>query len=199
VAERSTAEARRESIRRVAGTAFAASGLHGVSVATIAAEVGISEAYVFSLFGSKRALFIDVVVTACDELTEGIAASAAGLGGADALTAMGRAYVGLLADRQRLLLPMQGFAACSDPVIRAAMQDAFGRLWATAARSSGSDDVTVKTFVALGMLTNTLAALDVDHIDSDWARAARGFVPLGYRAAESGREPRAASRDRQGG
>lgn len=178
VAQRSTATARRESIRQAAGKRFAVSGLHGVSVDTIAREVGISEAYIFRLFGSKRALFIDVVVTACDELTAGMAAASEGLSGADALTAMGHAYVALLADQQRLLLPMQGYAACADPIIRQAMQEAFGRLWSTAARASGSAAADVKQFVALGMLTNTLAALDVDHADANWAHAARAFIPF---------------------
>ncbi|PZE73844.1 TetR/AcrR family transcriptional regulator [Curtobacterium sp. MCBD17_019] len=179
MAGRGTADERRDQIRRAATVAFARSGLHGVSIDTIAREVGISEAYVFRLFGNKRALFIDVVVAACDRLTEGMVAAAAGRTGAEALTAMGDAYVELLGDRDRLLLQMQGFAACADPAVRAAMQDVFGRLWNTVAERSELGDVPVKTFVGLGMLMNTLAALDVGTLDTEWARAARSFVPFG--------------------
>lgn len=176
---RGTADERREQVRRVATSAFARAGLHGVSVDTIAREVGISEAYVFRLFRNKRSLFIDVVVAACDRLTEGMAAAARDRTGADALTAMGEAYVALLADRERLLLQMQGFAACADPEVREAMRAAFGRLWDTVATHAGLGDVPVKTFVGLGMLMNTLAALDAGTVDADWARAAQALVPFG--------------------
>jgi AcrR family transcriptional regulator len=178
MAARGTADERRGQIRRAAAAAFAASGLHGVSIDTIAHEVGISEAYVFRLFGNKRALFLDVVVSACDAMTEGIADAADGCSGGEAFTRMGDAYVALLADKQRLLLQMQGFAACGDPVVRDSMRAAFGRLWETVAQHSALGDVPVKTFMGLGMLTNTLAALDVGELDSDWTRAAATVVPF---------------------
>ncbi len=66
---RSTAEQRRAQIRAAAAAAFATAGLHGTSVETIARTIGISEAYVFRLFGTKRSLFIEVITDAFDAMT----------------------------------------------------------------------------------------------------------------------------------
>jgi Bacterial regulatory proteins, tetR family len=40
------------------GSEFARSGLHGTPVDRIARRVGVAHPYVFSLFGSKRELFL---------------------------------------------------------------------------------------------------------------------------------------------
>ncbi|MFI5068628.1 MAG: TetR/AcrR family transcriptional regulator [Streptosporangiales bacterium] len=174
---RSTAAERRSQIRQAAAAAFAVSGLHGTSVDLIAREVGISEAYVFRLFGTKRALFIDVVTAAFDAMTDGMAAAAGDAAGVDALMRMGAEYKQLLADRERLMLQMQGFAACGDPVVRDAVRDAFGRLWSRVAGISGLDPLRVKTFIAFGMLLNDMAALDARGLPVPWAEQATTPVP----------------------
>ena len=170
---RSTADERRAQVRAAATAAFAQVGLHGTSVDAIAKGIGISEAYVFRLFGSKRALFLDVVTTAFDAMTDGMLAAAGERTGVDALSAMGREYIALLADRERLLLQMQGFAACGDPVVLDAVRAAYGRLWTRVAEASGLDALTVKTFLAFGMLLNDMAALDARELDEPWALLAR--------------------------
>jgi AcrR family transcriptional regulator len=177
MARRGTAQERREQTRKAAQAAFAAKGLHGTSVELIARDVGISEAYVFRLFGSKRELFIDVVTTAFDAMTEGMVAAAEEATGVDALMRMGEEYKVLLADRERLLLQMQGFAACGDPVVLEAVRDAFGRLWVRVAQVSGLDPLRVKMFIAFGMLLNDMAALDARQLRRSWAQQARTPVP----------------------
>lgn len=139
----------------------------------IAREIGISEACVFRLFGTKRALFIDVVTAAFDAVTDGMAAAAGDATGVDALMRMSAEYKQLLADRQRLMLQMQGFAACGDPVVR----DPFGRLWSRVAEISGLDPLRVKTFIAFGMLLNDMAALDARGLPTSWAEQATTPVP----------------------
>lgn len=174
---RGTAVQRRNEIRAVARARFAEVGLHGVSIETIAAEVGISEPYVFRLFGTKRALFIDVVTEAFDAMTDAMAGAAAGTVGAPALQRMADAYTAMLADRERLLLQMQGLAACADPGVRDAVRAAFGRLWTMVSAVSGVDPVQVKAFVAVGMLQNSLVSLDVDSVDDEWGEQARSRIP----------------------
>jgi hypothetical protein len=83
----------------------------------------------------------------------------------------------LLADRQRLMLQMQGFAACGDPEVRDAVRAAFGRLWSRVAEISGLDPLRVKTFIAFGMLLNDMAALDARGLDSPWAMQATTPAP----------------------
>jgi AcrR family transcriptional regulator len=169
---RSTAEQRRAQIRAAAAVAFATAGLHGTSVETIARTIGISEAYVFRLFGTKRSLFIEVVTDAFDAMTDGMVAAAGDATGVDALSLMGAEYKNLLRNRERLLLQMQGFAACGDPHVKRAVRAAFGRLWTRVAEVSGLEPVQVKSFIAFGMLLNDLAALDAPALRSEWSRQA---------------------------
>ncbi len=58
VAPRSTADDRREAILQAAMEAFAEKGLHGTSTETIARAVGISQPYLFRLYGTKKELFL---------------------------------------------------------------------------------------------------------------------------------------------
>ncbi len=53
------------------------------------------------------------------------------------------------------------------------------RMWGTVAETSGLDPVTVKSFLAFGMLLNTAAALDVDDLDEPWAEGVRTRIRPG--------------------
>src|SRR5260370_734881 len=60
---RQTAAARRESILAAAVVEFAEQGLHGTATEAIARRAGVSQPYVFRLFGTKKALFLAAVAT----------------------------------------------------------------------------------------------------------------------------------------
>jgi AcrR family transcriptional regulator len=176
---RMTGEQRRAQVLRIAAEEFAAGGLHGTSTETIARRAGIAQPYVFRLFGTKKRLFVEVVDAAFERLRLALLAAAGGSTGLEALSAMGQEYNALLADRTSLLLQLQGFAAGGDEEVRAAVRTSFGRLWTSVAGATGLDAVTVKTFLAFGMLLNTRAALDVDDLDEDWARQAATLISPG--------------------
>jgi len=55
------AEERRAELIDAAVVEFAHGGLHGAPVERIARRVGVAQPYVFSLFGSKRELFLAAV------------------------------------------------------------------------------------------------------------------------------------------
>src|SRR5918994_1962559 len=57
---RKSAEVRREEILEAAVQAFAHGGLHGTSTEDIARPAGISQPYLFRLFGTKTELFLYV-------------------------------------------------------------------------------------------------------------------------------------------
>src|SRR5919206_607519 len=100
IKSRMSADERREAILSAALEEFAANGLSGASTEAIAAEAGISQPYVFRLFGTKKQLFIAVVSRCFRETLELFQRAAEGKRGDEALTAMGEAYVGeLLPDR----------------------------------------------------------------------------------------------------
>src|SRR3954453_5031651 len=91
--QRKSKEVRHEEILDAALVEFAERGLHGASTEDIARRAGISQPYVFRLFGTKKELFKAVVNRCFRETLEMFQRAAEGLRGAEALDAMGNAYV----------------------------------------------------------------------------------------------------------
>src|SRR5581483_12346493 len=139
-AERKSKEERREEILDAALEVFAEQGLHGASTEEIARRAGISQPYVFRLFGTKHELYM-AVVARCFRLTlELFQRVAEGKRGEDALHAIGEAYGALLdSDRTYLRLQMQAYAACDDPEIREVVRAGYGDLVTYVERVSGAD------------------------------------------------------------
>lgn len=73
-----------------------------------------------------------------------------------------------------------GVAACDDPEVRETVQAAFGTLWNIVSEISGLDPARVKVFIAIGMLLNDVAALDVSNVDAEWARACLTPTPIEF-------------------
>ena len=170
---------RRSQVLGIAAGEFANHGLHGASTELIARNAEITQAYIFRMFGTKKALFLELVVAAFDRMTEGMSDAAGAESGLDALTRMGAQYNEMVADRTSLLLQLQGFAACGDPEVRDAVRDSFGRMWQTVAETTGLDPVTIKSFLAFGMLLNNGAALQVAELDQPWAQGVRTRIRAG--------------------
>ena len=100
---RKTAAERRETVLDAAIVEFADRGLHGASTETIARAAGISQPYVFRLFGTKKELFKATVARCFRETLEAFQRAAEGKRGEEALEAMGNEYVeNLISDRTRL-------------------------------------------------------------------------------------------------
>lgn len=170
---------RRAQVLGFAATEFAAHGLHGASTEAIARDAGITQAYIFRIFGTKKALFLELVSSAFARVTSGITDAAAGQTGMAALSVMGREYYELLDDRTSLLLQLQGFAACGDDEVREVVRESFGSMWDAVAGGTGLDSVTVKSFLAFGMLLNAGAAIDIDDLDARWAEGVRTRIRPG--------------------
>src|SRR5438105_11262968 len=106
---RQSAEVRREAVLDAAQIEFASRGLHGASTEEIAKRAGISQPYVFRLFGSKKELFKAAIARCFRETLELFQRAAEGKRGEEAFQAMGQAYEGLLVDRTRLRAQMQAY------------------------------------------------------------------------------------------
>jgi len=168
--ERKTAEERRESILDAALTEFAQHGLAGTSTDVIARRAGISQPYLFRLFGTKKELFIASVERCFSETLERFEEAAEGLSGEEALTAMGQAYMAwIAADPRRLRGQMQSYAACDDPEICAVVQRGFGRL-VEFVESKGVPPARVSGFFARGMMINVIASMNLLDATEPWAR-----------------------------
>jgi len=174
-----TGDERRRQVLEIAAVEFAAGGLHGTSTEVIARRAGITQPYVFRLFGTKKSLFLLVVEAAFDRMADGMQAAAGTATGLDALAAMGARYYDLLADRTTLLLQLQGFAACGDEDVRRAVRGRMGRMWDVVAETTGLEPVTIKSFLAFGMLLNSGAAVDVAELDEPWAAGVRTRIQPG--------------------
>jgi AcrR family transcriptional regulator len=169
-ATRQTAEERRESIVDAALIEFAAKGLDGTSTEDIARRAGISQPYVFRLFGTKKNLFAEACRRCMREVREGMAAAAEGKSGEEALAAMGAAYIELLdADPRRLKLQMHMYAASDEPEIREVAREGYGALVRFAEQASGISGKQITQFFARGMLINVIAAMGVRNAGIDWA------------------------------
>jgi AcrR family transcriptional regulator len=177
---RQTAAARREAVLEAANVEFALRGLHGASTDAIARRAGISQPYLFRLFGSKKRLFIAVIEDCLARTLESFRAAASGKSGPDALKAIGETYAASIeGDRTMLQGQLQSYAASvEDADIREVTARGFGRLVDYVETVSGADRATVSAFFAKGMLMNVLAAMDYSLTDEprdSWAaRLAEG-------------------------
>jgi AcrR family transcriptional regulator len=174
---RQSADERREAVLDAAQAEFAARGLHGASTETIAKAAGISQPYVFRLFGTRKELFKATIARCMRETLETFQRAAEGKRGEDALDAMGSVYVtDLIADRTRLKAQLEAYSACDDPEIRQVVRDGFGDLVAYVERVSGLPPERVTAFFAQGMLINVMSAMGLKDSDEPWAhRLVEGF------------------------
>src|SRR3954452_3805797 len=159
--ERKSKEERREDILDAAIAEFALKGLHGASTEEIARLAGISQPYVFRLFGTKKELYIAGVARCFRQTLEIFQRVAEGKRGEEALRAIGEAYGTLLeSDRIYLRAQMQAYAACEDPEICAVVRDGYGDLVTYVERVSGVEPDELAAFFSSGMLMNVLSSMD---------------------------------------
>ena len=171
VTERKSAAERRDEILEAALVEFAAHGLDGGSTEAIARAVGISQPYVFRLFGTKKQLFMATMERCLRGTLEMFHTASAGLKGEEALHAIGDAYVERVAsDPTYLHSQMQAYAASGDPEIREVVRRGYGELVEYVERVSGVPSEEVAHFFAKGMLLNVIASMDLLQAQEGWAQ-----------------------------
>jgi AcrR family transcriptional regulator len=152
----------------VAIAEFARGGYNGTSTETIARGAGVSQTYLFRLFGDKSALYAQCVERAFAETEAALRDAAAGRAGAAAIAAMGRRYRQLLADttsmRSQLRFQLQMYAgAVGDERHRQIVREQKAKLFRFITSIEGVDAAMATDFLATGMLLNVLAALGIDY------------------------------------
>jgi AcrR family transcriptional regulator len=164
---RQSADDRRASILEAALGEFALGGLHGTSTEAIARRAGISQPYLFRLYGTKKDLFL-AVVRACfaRTLTTFQRAAADAPAGAR-LEALGTAYVETL-ERHMLMGQLQTYAACEDPDVRAVVRAGYKDLVDFVRETTGASNAEIGHFFATGMLINVLTAMDLEGAHETW-------------------------------
>lgn len=171
---------RREELIAAAVHEFAHGGLHGTPVERIARRVGVAQPYVFSLFPTKRELFLAALERSFERVADSFRRAAEDFHAGrardcdDALQAMGEAYKKLLgSDRDHLMLQHQCYAACDDEVVRARVRRRFAELAALAQELSGAEPEQLDDFLRHGMALQVAAALGVEELSvgCPWVRA----------------------------
>ncbi len=158
-----SAEQRRAQVIDAAIAEFARGGYSGTSTETIARGAGVSQPYLFRLFGDKSALYAECVKQAFAETEAALRDAAAGHAGAAAITAMGQRYRQLLADTTSTQFQLQMYAgAVRDARHRHVAREQMARLLRFISSIEGVDDAMATDFLATGMLLNVLAALGID-------------------------------------
>ncbi|WP_432483321.1 TetR/AcrR family transcriptional regulator [Kineococcus esterisolvens] len=162
-ARRMSREGRREQILDAAAGVVARRGFAGTSTDAIARAAGVSQPYVVRAFGGKGALFEALFSRAAQRTVDAFRAAPADEAPDDAL---GRAHLDLVRDGDDLLVLMHGFAAGSDPAIGALARSAVADVYRTV-RDRLGDPEAATAFVARGMLTNVLLAIDAPGRSTD--------------------------------
>jgi AcrR family transcriptional regulator len=174
--KRVPAAERRDALIEAAVHHFAHGGLQGTKVSAIAADVGVAQPYVFSLFPTKRDLFL-AAVDRCFEKVSALFETAAeefDRNGPqepeeDKLNAIGHSYMNAIGDDpDQLLLQLQAYAACGDDGgIQVAVRRNYARLVDLCRQLTGADDERLDQFFQMGMWCNVAAALGIEDFKSD--------------------------------
>ena len=165
---RLTADERRVQLVDAAMEEFAEAGLTGASTEAIARRAGISHAYVFRLFPTKRDLFLAAIDRCFDETQETFAAAfEAREAQVSVFEALGHSYVRLIKDRARLLFQLHAYAACGDEDIRDRVRERYLGLMDYVQEVSGESDEMVRIFMSTGLLIAVGAAIDAPDLAPD--------------------------------
>ena len=171
-----TASERRTTVLAAAITEFARSGYAGTSTEAIATRAGISQPYLFRLFGTKKDLFIATYELVSDRIIAAMTRAGTGLEGEEAMSAMGEAYTELLQDPELLQVELHGFAAApGDADIAATCRRTFEVLWHLVHERTDVSDEEILHFFAMGMMMNVMSAIDLLSVHEHWAQS---FCPM---------------------
>jgi AcrR family transcriptional regulator len=167
--QRVPAAERRDALIAAAIEEFALGGLHGTPVDRIARRVGVAQPYVFSLFPTKRDLFIAAVEKGFEAVMDQFTESAAifrqehpdgSYEHGELMGFIGDRYVERLAgNRSKLMFQLQAYAACEDETIRSHVSAAYERLGVLIRELTGANEDEVNEFLSIGMWLNVQAAM----------------------------------------
>jgi len=172
VSSRMTASERRTAVLAAAITEFARSGYAGTSTDAIATRAGISQPYLFRLFGTKKDLFIATYELVSDRIIAAMTRAGTGLDGEEAVVAMSGAYSELLQDPELLQVQLHGFAAApGDADIAATCRRTFEVLWHLVRERTDMSDDEIRQFFSMGMMMNVMSAIDLLTVNEHWAQS----------------------------
>ena len=166
---RQSAEERRPAVLDAATHEFAVKGYHGASTEEIARAAGISQPYLFRLFGSKKELYLAAARRCIDVQYAAFAEAAKGKTGEAALKAMGEAYKGGIAQNRDHLMMMLKSWSSDDPDVRRMSRSAWRDIVDLAEQASRERPEVVTRFFASGMLITILMSMNLIEEPEPWS------------------------------
>ncbi|MFB2556826.1 TetR/AcrR family transcriptional regulator [Herbiconiux liangxiaofengii] len=171
---RSTAGARRSDAAREALGHFARGGFDGTPVSAVADALGVSQPYLFKLFGSKTGLFV-ACVELCYDLIEANArarlAAAEAEGRAGSLDDIGDAFRTTIADADLLAFQLQAWAASAShpgqPEIREVVSRRLRSSLELSRELTGATADEVNEMFARGTRLVVTTALDIRLLENE--------------------------------
>ncbi len=166
---RMPAAQRREEILEAARIEFARGGLNGTATEDIARRAGITQPYVFRLFGTKKALYLETVERCFDRIQREF----------DAAVEDGRAGRGADGDGRWPTARCCATAPCCwarctatptapTPTCRRSSNAATASSGSGSSRRRAPRPQEVREFFAKGMLLNVIAAIDLRGLRDPW-------------------------------
>ena len=179
---RSSAAQRRPEVLEAAISEFAAGGLDGASTEGIARRAGISHAYLFRLFGTKRELFIAALEYSNARILDVFAAALKRRRkGEPVQAALGRGYRRLLRDQDELRFSLFVDAvAASDPEIRRVARRCYRRVYRWVQDQAGLSADEARLFLAQGLVLAVAEAIDFPELHDRGEWLVRITVAAGY-------------------
>lgn len=168
VGKRMGATERREAILVAAIEEFGERGFFGTSTEDIARRAGISQPYLFRLFGTKKDLFMAACARCSGEMLGVLQAATDGKSRDAAIDAVEHAFVRtLLSRRSWLCAQLHAFAAASnDPEIRGVVRQGCRDLVRELEHVAGSEGAA--QLLAAGGFAIVVAALELDREREPW-------------------------------
>lgn len=166
--KRMTAGQRRELILDAAIEEYGRAGMHQVSTESIAERAGVSQPYLFRLFGTKNDLIVAAIRHHTEHVRQVFREAAQNHGESTPLAAMGLAYFQMLThDPNSLRCQLHTWAAASDPLIGPVARETYLQILEDIRSLSGADHEEIIAFLSHGMLLTVAAALDLPEIYTD--------------------------------
>ena len=168
---------RRILILEAAQEEYGRAGMHATSVEVIADRAGVSQPYIFRLFGTKNDLMAAVIEHHTAKLRQAFR-DAVEQRDADSspLQAMALAYLGFMEeDVNSLRCQLHTWAAASDPAIKDVAQRTYREIWEDIAELSGATADEIRDFMGHGMLLTVLASLDLNELFGDPLAVAKEY------------------------
>ncbi len=176
---REKSDTRRLAVLNAAVACVARRGFYGTTTNEIAQAAGISQPYLYRLFENKVCVFAQAVAHVSKRMSASLVShmesgDAEASSRRDPLRGAQEAYEALIEDRETLRFLMHANCATDEPIIADAVRSCYAKQFDVVAGLMHRDEEAIRQWFGAGMLQNVVIALQLNEVDSEWARVLAG-------------------------